>query len=1359
MSDSEHPEHGEPHTPHEGHHTLREEIAEVVEHVPQPVRWTVGKLIRLALLSLFLLIVLLVVSVALYLSNRTQWVAQEMALVINQALARHSDIVLALRDIRGNPLAGFEVESPSVRFRDGRLPPLLEASNLRVTYSMWGLLNGSQRSIEVVVEHPIVKLSRDRNGGLRLPSWVSHGGGGGTSEPVRLHLRLHDAEVVLPDTSLSAHHVDFDVVGLSRPARVDVVNLSWERGPYGTHLASLRAHAEFGDSIRIRISELNSPELRLTATAAWRASGGPRHVTANVEEVHWPLLARVFDNQTLNVPGTGSIQLDAIGDTQWRGSFAASVDWNKLPGTGGGQFRFAGGQLAVEPLQFDSPAGKLHGRLMWAHKGWELSGQVAHGDPERWQAIHLNGWPKGDLNGWFRYGEDTRPHGSSGLDAILGGSTLGAWRADSAWVGIVFPDVAPDSFTVRMLRRGGHMGLHGRTTHTGWAGTFDLTRYPLDEWEDGRKSGLSGLLVAGSGTVDNRDDGLFVNADLSGERSSWIGIQADRLRLHALHGRLLPTPDLESPLHLTDAMYLGVHFDSVRSAIHFGDQKVEIDSVRAWAGDSVITTAGRSSFDDQGWHLTLDRAEAASHEFHWTADAPIAMHGDSHQVWFDQLSAHDGEARFQVSGRWAGPGGRYDWNATARSLDLARLGLPDEWGLSGRANVALDVDGESGNPSWHAVASAMTPGTHGHQVDSLALDLSGSRARLALGRLTVALGGGRLAMRGEASGMTRDWPDSLTGSALLRWLASAAAWHGDASANSWSLDRMVALAPSTEGLTGVLDASVAFRGRPSDPEFDAQATLKPVAWKVYSADELGVRASFSNRQLEVKELRVTRGGLDSRVQGRMPLELALGRPVTVPDEAMHWTVTAPNGDLSLTPQFVPQIGYADGHFDVDATLDGTTRHPVIRGTARLRDGRVRLAAREEILENLAATFHIQSSGVILDSLTARQGTHGRVRANGRVDLDGFALSGYSFNLSLRDCAASESGIYAALFDGDFVVTNGPRVHGETLPMVAGDVRMKRAAILFDFTNQSEMQRIAAATQPLFWTYRIQLEAPAGLHWQPPDGDIEMNADLHMEQTRDSLLIFGEMHALHGTYWFLSNKFTVNSVDLTFDNVQGVDPQIDALATTTVTPTQETAATGSTIDPTTQDLTAHEITAHIHGRANQPLIDFSDSDPKNPWDQERILREITYGRFVGPNNRVSAGDPLDNYMTRAINRSLSADLSQAFGGYINEWSLERDRGGLFSGEGDVVMSATSQVTNQLSLGYSQRLPGLSRDVLTPLSATAPNDLFERQVRAEFRLNRFFFVTTDISQRRTTGSTTAAVSAGPDYNVNLKAKWEY
>src|SRR5438046_5203915 len=83
--------------------TLREELEEVVEHVPRPVRWTVGKLARLGLLVLVGIFVLVVISAALFFMNRTELVARELSILLNRTLREHSDVVLDLRDIRGNP--------------------------------------------------------------------------------------------------------------------------------------------------------------------------------------------------------------------------------------------------------------------------------------------------------------------------------------------------------------------------------------------------------------------------------------------------------------------------------------------------------------------------------------------------------------------------------------------------------------------------------------------------------------------------------------------------------------------------------------------------------------------------------------------------------------------------------------------------------------------------------------------------------------------------------------------------------------------------------------------------------------------------------------------------------------------------------------------------------------------------------------------------------------------------------------------------------------------------------------------------------------------------------------------------------
>src|SRR4029077_19215805 len=149
---------------------------------------------------------------------------------------------------------------------------------------------------------------------------------------------------------------------------------------------------------------------------------------------------------------------------------------------------------------------------------------------------------------------------------------------------------------------------------------------------------------------------------------------------------------------------------------------------------------------------------------------------------------------------------------------------------------------------------------------------------------------------------------------------------------------------------------------------------------------------------------------------------------------------------------------------------------------------------------------------------------------------------------------------------------------QVIPQVTGKASVRRAAILYDFTSQTEEQALAASAEPLFWTYRIDVEAKDKLKWTPREADIEFNADLTVEQTTDSLIIFGEMHSLRGTYYFLSNRFNVVNADLVFDNAkEGINPTIDASATARIgaaASTDVTASSGSEV--------SHQVTVLITG---------------------------------------------------------------------------------------------------------------------------------------------------------------------------------
>ena len=91
------------------------------------------------------------------------------------------------------------------------------------------------------------------------------------------------------------------------------------------------------------------------------------------------------------------------------------------------------------------------------------------------------------------------------------------------------------------------------------------------------------------------------------------------------------------------------------------------------------------------------------------------------------------------------------------------------------------------------------------------------------------------------------------------------------------------------------------------------------------------------------------------------------------------------------------------------------------------------------------------------------------------------------------------------------------------------------------------------------------------------------------------------------------------------------------------------------------------------------------------------------------------------------------------------------------QGDLFLKVSSQVSPQLLVSYTQKLPGFAR----PYSPTYTpiENAFERNVEAEYRLNRFFYITTGFAQRR---SLSTSLSPGPDtpeFDVNLKARWEY
>ncbi len=1362
---------------HEGMmESLREEVQQLhdrvegaVEHaLPRPSRRTAGRIAWLVVLSFFALVLVVLGGGVLWLTRHTEYVAGHLTLVVNRMLTDHSDLVLDVRDVRGNPFRSLRLVEPRLRIRGSSGPPLLQARSMQLAYAPWDLAFGRSRTIEIQLDRPVLRLVRGPNGRLQLPHWQAGPPGRGPARELALRLDLRDGEILLPDSSLDVHGWSLEaLVRTGRQEEVELTRMRWDRGPWGSVLKELRGRYVAADSVRVEVATLRTPDLELSAAGGWKPKAATRFVSVDLGRVRWAWLARVFHNPTFDVTGEGRGHFALRYSNMLAGDGRVAAVWDSVPLQGRVTFRWDGRRLVVAPLEFSSPAGIFDGRMSYTAQDLDLTGHVAHSNPVYWHALGLAGWPPGDVSGDLHYSSWRKLPAGSRVDADLGASVLTGWLADSARVSVVAPSHAPGTFSVTMLRKGGRVDLQATMDRGTWQGTWQAASFPLEEWPDGRASGLRGLLGQGSGTVESRQGALRVAGTLAGEPVDWLGIRAARWRLDEVRGALLPKPDLDlGKVTLGEAFFLGVRFDSVRASVHVGDGEARLQQVVAFAGDTVVTASGTNTWGQRGWTAALDRVEARSGQFDWVSDGPLALAGDAKGVTFERFAARDSLSRLEIAGRWAAPGGSYDWTARATGLDLHRLGLPLDWDLMGTADALLAVNGPSGDPRWSFRARAIGPGSRGHRGDSLRVALSGSRSRLAVEDFEYRLGDGSLGARLEFDGMRRPWPETLTADAVRAWLTTASSWSGRGTAETFPLGRIGSLVPSARRLSGRLDGVVDVSGRPDDPRLDAHVTAEPLAWDSLRADRLALHALYHDRTLELPELRLTRGGAVSTASGSMPLALGLGSAPSMLAAPMSWKLDLENGDLAILPQVVPQLAGARGRLDLHATVGGTPQRPTVAGSARVRDGQMLITGRSELIEDLSASFRLNETRITMDSLFARSGKRGTVRASGVIDLSGARLGHYSFALAMNDFTAVEPGVWVAEFDAPALrVTDGPRVKGQVLPHVEGDVYLRGARVLFDFANQNETQLLAASTQPLFCTYRLHLVASNNLRWQPPDGDIEFSADLMAEQTEKSLNLFGDLSAIRGTYGFLSNRFTVDKADLTFDNVGGVNPTLDIEATTRVVPytTTETAlAVGS---GAAADATPHTITVTITGRANAPTIQFA-SDPSD-WDQPTILSQLTVARFFAGNRFAATqlSDPVDSYLTRMINAQLPAALGRTFLRDVGQWQLEREQGGLFYGTGDVRVTVTHQFSRQVSVSVSQAVPGLARpgapvSTTTTQGTTSPVEQgpLERDLQAEYRINRFFYISTELAQRRPLSVTTLPTLV-PEFNVNLKARWEY
>lgn len=1243
---------------------------------------------------------------------------------------------------------GVILQSPLLEVRDdGRWVPVLRAERADLRVNLWSLWRGRAQNYEVRLTSPVFQLVYGTDGKVVLPRLTASGKKRPPRDGVRVFLDQASFEVLGRKTRtvwLRKGRLAADVLPEGNGYRIALSGGGGELPPLGLVVQDLQGegwNAEGRLDVRRLVARTDAGLLDLRG--AWERN--QLAVDFKAENWPWEFLGEILEQPALDVPGrvdlegriSGTFERTLFATTargQWRGeSFVSRLE----------------GHVAEEGLVLGRAnvhwrEASLDGRAEFERSGaWFLEGRLAGLDLSEVDRL----WPGVQLPA-TRLGGPARIEGGAGKLLVTANGLQGEVR------GVPIAEVR-GTWNIgagrQALEARGNLGEGPVEVAARWdRRTLDLTAtgthlsLPYAAALDERARGLAGTM-SGSMKLSGPLASPHLTANVGVASASFGAARADSFHASAegVLGKARHVALRARAIGLASGPWRA---DSALAVGSYDQDRLSLPAITATHADTTLSLALRIERAPGGWRAEAFPARLLTPQWRLEAEAPLVLSSQD-GVWHVERARLGGDlGHLEIAGSYRNQGG-VDLTLSGRALDLEILGAAlRAGGVSGTLNLDAHLTGDGTRRRLEADLSSGGIVTSRARYDSLqaGVVLEARGDRLEVERLRLATRGGTLEGSGGARLSGRSWP--LSPGAWLGALRQASEWRGDLRADRFDLSLLSGVWRGASGLTGVTTGHVSLGGQPSNPQGSTEGSIADFAYGGYRFDTARWRARFANGTLALEDLEVTQDSVRSTARGSIPLDLAWDTPrdQRVPDRPMDVRIAVPDGDLAVLPAFLPFVATAQGGLKADIHLTGTPRHPQASGAIQASQGQVRFTGREEIYHDVSADLALENEIVRIKSFRARQEEEGVLEGSGTATLGAGHVQTYDLKVTARRATAVASGEYAFQFNGDFQVGPGPRIGNAFIPIpsVKGTVNVLSGVLLYDFTDPANRVYFVGPRQAPTWVYDLEVHAPRQVYWRTPNANVEMSADLTTRQTMEGLEVWGTVKALRGDYYFLENKFRVEEGGtLTFDQIEPLNPTIDARATASIT----RPVRGSVV-------TREDVTIELSGRVKRPTVRLTSSSNLSETQIVRLLVSERFGiasaSALGQENQALAvGTTGGQYLVRQLAREIpeASDLLS----------------GLEVGTTVVESGQTGRVVPKLGFGYY-----LSRDVRVRYSqvvggyGTTGQSVDIRDLGAEYRINKIFFLTGEVVERRN-GSLLApgTPQSEVEYNVDLRARYEY
>ncbi|HEY6220975.1 MAG TPA: translocation/assembly module TamB domain-containing protein, partial [Candidatus Eisenbacteria bacterium] len=390
--------------------------------------------------------------------------------------------------------------------------------------------------------------------------------------------------------------------------------------------------------------------------------------------------------------------------------------------------------------------------------------------------------------------------------------------------------------------------------------------------------------------------------------------------------------------------------------------------------------------------------------------------------------------------------------------------------------------------------------------------------------------------------------------------ASRAALALSATADSLDLSLIAPAAPKLRTLVGRASASLRVSGTATAPKFEIAGSASRIGFRGVEGEIVGLNLAYEDRRLRIERLDLRQGGSISKIRGEIPVDLSLYAGNRLLESApLAVSIDVPDGDLSILPVIFPEIASSSGRLAASAQVGGTTRNVKVMGSLKIADGRLRWAARDEILEGVTMEATFDQERLNVTKGTARQGKRGHLTLAGwwrwptapppPYEPPAVGPRGeYAFKIKATDFTSTDRESYLFRLTGEFNIVNARNPEGAPTPLITGHTVISKGELTLDLSRPP-----GEPAEPLPYLYNISVDIPGNVFYRTLDAEVEVQSDgnLIFKNEGNGDLALGVLNVRGGKYYVMTRQFRNLQGVINFNSPDRIDPEVSITAETTL----------------------------------------------------------------------------------------------------------------------------------------------------------------------------------------------------------------